>query len=140
MILGAICVILCSLSAQAAEQNETAAVITDPFEDDEDLRFAADQFCREYTLANPTARTISLPYKPNCHYWWQCTTYQLKKLECQGFANGINLHYDLYLDRCERPGSVKCNYNFDEQEIIMEHIMEFYQKQVPEEPKPPKAD
>jgi hypothetical protein len=136
MILGAICVMLCSLWVQAAEKNETAEVITDPFEDDGDLRFAADQFCRDYTLANPTAPTISLPYKPDCHFWWQCTTYQLKKQECQGASNRITLHYDLYLNRCDMPGTVKCNYKFDEEEIIMEHIMEFYKKSEPAESKP----
>lgn len=26
------------------------------------------------------------------------------------------------------PGTVKCNYVFDEHEIIMDHIMEFYKK------------
>ena len=114
----------------AESKNATAEVITDPFEEDDDLRFAADTFCREFTLSNPQGK-IALPYKPNCHFWWQCTAYQLKKHECQGLQHRITLHYDLYLDRCEAPGSVKCNYNFDEEEIIMEHIMEFYQKQPP---------
>lgn len=119
--------IILTLSAKAESQNETVAVVTDPFEDDEDLRFAADTFCREYTLSNPMGQ-LSLPYKPNCHFWWQCTASQLKKHECQGTRYNINLHYDLYLDRCEMPGTVKCNYVFDEHEIIMDHIMEFYKK------------
>lgn len=112
-----------------SSQNETA-VVTDPFEDDLDLRFAADTFCEKYTLENPMGK-IALPYKPDCHFWWQCTATQLKKNECQGKAY-INLHYDLYLDRCEMPGSVKCNYVFDEYEILMEHIMEFYKVQTPQ--------
>lgn len=120
-----------SLIAKARSQNETT-IITDPFEDDEDLRFAADTFCLEYALSNPMGK-IALPYKPNCHFWWQCTAVQLKKHECQGSAYRINLHYDLYLDRCELPqgDNIKCNYVFDEEEIIMEHIMTYYKKQVP---------
>jgi hypothetical protein len=127
----------------------------DPFEADGDLRFAADTFCREYTLSNPTARTISLPYKPDCHFWyafmkcpvnmtslsaffspprrWQCTTYQLEKKECQGLRYRITLHYDLYLNRCEEPSTVKCLYQYDEEEIIMEAIMEYYKKEEKEE-------
>lgn len=120
-----------SLSVLAAEtatnQTTTAAPVTDPFEADFDLRYAADTFCREITIANPQGKIV-LPYKPDCHFWWQCTAYELKKHECQGANHRIVLHYDLYLDRCEMPSSVKCNYVFDEEEIIMEHIMEFYQK------------
>lgn len=52
-------------------------------------------------------------------------------MECQGLAQRINLHYDLYLDRCEMPSSAKCTYQYDEEEIIMEAIMEYYKK--PEE-------
>ncbi|CRK95588.1 CLUMA_CG009048, isoform A [Clunio marinus] len=126
-------VLLVVVSAtQTESKNET--VITDPFEDDNDLRFAADTFCREFTLANPMGKIV-LPYKPNCHFWWQCTAYELKKHECQGLAHRINLHYDLYLDRCEMPGTVKCKYVFDEEDIIMEHIMEFYKKQDTKEEK-----
>jgi hypothetical protein len=62
------------------------------------------------------------------HYWWQCSATQLKKNECQGRAQKINLHYDLYLDRCEMPSTAKCQYVFDEEEIIMEHIREYYKK------------
>lgn len=129
-----ICVaLLAVVAAQADAKNETK-VITDPFEDDEDLRFAADTFCRDYSLANPQGKIV-LPYKPNCHFWWQCTAYELKKHECQGLAHRITLHYDLYLDRCEMPSEAKCNYRFDEEEILMEHIMEFYKKQTPAPPK-----
>lgn len=108
-------------------KNETAEII-DPFEADEDLRYAADTFCREYTLANPLAQKIVLPYKPDCHFWWQCTTYELHKMECQGLSNKIILHYDLYLDRCEMPDTVKCSFQYDEEDIIMEAIMEHYKK------------
>lgn len=110
-------------SATVLASNETA-VVTDPFEENDELRYAADTFCHEYTLLNPAGK-IALPYKPNCHFWWQCTASQLKKYECQGANHRINLHYDLYLDRCELP-PVKCSYQFDEEEIIMEHIMEYY--------------
>jgi hypothetical protein len=62
--------------ANAAPKNETTAaaskdVVVDPFEADGDLRYAADTFCREYTLSNPLAQKIVLPYKPDCHFWWQ---------------------------------------------------------------------
>lgn len=123
-----------AIAVQSESKNETA-VITDPFEDDEDLRFAADQFCHDYALADPRGKIV-IPYKPDCHFWWQCTAYELKKHECQGMANRITLHYDLYLDRCEMPSEAKCNYLFDEAEIIMERIMEFYKVQVPATPKP----
>lgn len=63
-----------------------------------DLRYAADAFCKEYTLNQPMGKIV-LPYKPNCHFWWQCTAYQLKKHECQGLAQRINLFYDLYLGK-----------------------------------------
>lgn len=52
-----------------AQENKNATEIVDPFEADDDLRFAADSFCRDYTLANPLAKTVVLPYKKNCHYW-----------------------------------------------------------------------
>lgn len=100
--------------------------IADLFENDENLRYAADTFCRDYTLSNPLARKIVLPYKPDCHFWWQCTTFELKKMECQGLNYKIVLHYDLYLDRCESPETVKCNFQYDEEEIIMEEIMRYY--------------
>lgn len=121
--------VLMALAVQAAEKNETA--ITDPFEDDEDLRFAADEFCQQYVLSNPQGK-VAIPYKPDCHFWWQCNAYELKKHECQGKAYRITLHYDLYLDRCEEPAVAKCTYRFDEEEIVMERIMDFYKKQVPE--------
>lgn len=110
----------------ADAQNET-----DPFEADEDLRFAADTFCREYTLGNPRGSRIVIPYKPDCRFWWQCTTYQLKKHECQGGNHKLVLHYDLYMDRCEMESKatpIRCNYAFDEEEIIMEQIMKYYVK------------
>lgn len=119
--------ILSTCFVNATSNNETALLL-DPFETDGDLRYAADTFCREYTLANPLARKIVFPYKPDCHFWWQCTTYELQKKECQGKAYRITLHYDLYLDRCEMPSSVKCNYQYDEEEILMEAIMEYYKK------------
>lgn len=131
-LLGVLSVLVWSATVLAQQSNNETAVVTDPFEEDNELRYAADTFCREYTLLNPQGK-IALPYRPNCHFWWQCTAYQLKKHECQGLAHRINLHYDLYLDRCELPGSVKCNYNFDEEEIIMEHIMEYYKKDSPAE-------
>lgn len=121
-----------SATVLAQQANNETAVLTDPFEEDNELRYAADTFCREYTLLNPMGK-IALPYKPNCHFWWQCTASQLKKYECQGLAHRIILHYDLYLDRCELPAQVKCLYNFDEEEIIMEHIMEYYKKDSPAE-------
>lgn len=124
---------ICSLVVQVRSANDTE-VITDPFEEDGDLRYAADQFCHEFSLANPMGKIV-IPYKPNCHFWWQCTAVQLKKNECQGLAHRINLHYDLYLDRCEEPRAAKCEYKFDELEIIMEAIMEFYVKTP--EPKTP---
>jgi hypothetical protein len=133
LFLDALCVALAVTLAAAADssQNETAAIIVDPFEADGDLRYAADSFCREYTEANPNARIVALPYKPDCHFWWQCATYQLQKKECQGLNHRITLHYDLYLNRCEmpeQPGKVKCDYQFDEYEIIMEEIMQYYRK------------
>lgn len=45
-----------------------------------------------------------------------------------GLRYKINLHYDLYADKCEDPSTVKCKYEFDEEEIIMEAIMEYYKK------------
>ncbi|XP_070499511.1 uncharacterized protein [Chironomus tepperi] len=116
-----------TFAADEAKASNNGTII-DPFEADGDLRYAADTFCREYTLANPLAQKIVLPYKPDCHYWWQCATYQFEKKECQGANNRIKLHYDLYSDRCEMPDSVKCLYQFDEEEIIMEAIMEHYKK------------
>lgn len=124
--------IVFSIASWVEAQNETAKAITDPFEDDEDLRFAADTFCREYTLGNPRGSRISIPYKPDCRFWWQCTTYQLKKHECQGGNHGLVLHYDLYLDLCEMESKekpIRCSYAFDEEEIIMEQIMGYYKKQ-----------
>ncbi|KAG5679287.1 hypothetical protein PVAND_008866 [Polypedilum vanderplanki] len=127
VLINALCVaFFFTLAAAVDSKNETK--IIDPFENDDDLRFAADTFCREYTLSNPLGRTIALPYKPNCHFWWQCTTYQLEKKECQGLNHKITLHYDLYLNRCEMPSTVKCLYQYDEEEIIMEAIMEYYKK------------
>lgn len=132
LFLDALCIasflVTLSFAADDVKAPKNATKIIDPFEADEDLRYAADTFCREYTLANPLAQKIVLPYKPDCHFWWQCTTYQLQKKECQGVNNRITLHYDLYLDRCEMPDSVKCAYQFDEEEIIMEAIMEHYKK------------
>lgn len=49
-------------------------------------------------------------------------------MECQGHNHRINLHYDLYADRCEMPSIAKCKYEYDEEEIIMEAIMEYYKK------------
>lgn len=112
----------------ADDKKSNTTEIIDPFEADEDLRFAADTFCRDYTLANPLAQKIVLPYKKDCHFWWQCTTYELQKMECQGLRYRITLHYDLYLDRCEEPSIAKCKYQYDEEEIIMEAIMEYYKK------------
>jgi hypothetical protein len=43
-----------TLAAEETTKNSTTSAIpVDPFEEDEDLRFAADSFCREFTLANP---------------------------------------------------------------------------------------
>lgn len=64
----------------ADDKKSNVTEIIDPFEADEDLRFAADTFCRDYTLANPLAQKVVLPYKKNCHFWWQCTTYELQKV------------------------------------------------------------
>lgn len=61
-------------------------------------------------------------------FWWQCAGSELRKHECQGRYQNIVLHYDVYLDRCEYAATAKCNYVFDEEEIIMEHIKEFYKK------------
>jgi hypothetical protein len=37
------------------------------------------------------------------------------------------------------PSGVKCNYKFDEEEIIMEYIMEHYKKQEPQPEKTKKV-
>lgn len=113
---------------KAESKNETAPIV-DPFEADGDLRFAADAFCREYITANPRGQKVALPYKPNCHFWWECSAFELKKMECQGLHNKILLHYDLYLDRCDMPSDAKCSYQFNEEEIIMEEIMQYYKKE-----------
>jgi hypothetical protein len=130
LLLGLVFFISASYAADEdkASNATTTTEIYDRFEDDADWRFAADAFCNEYTLSNPLAQKIVLPYKKNCRFWWQCTTYQLKKLECQGHNHRIKLHYDLYADRCDMPNIAKCNYQYDEEEIIIEAIMEFYKK------------
>jgi hypothetical protein len=63
---GAAGVFFIFLIVQVKSLNETA--ITDPFEDDEDLRYAADAFCKEYSTMQPMGKIV-LPYKPNCHFW-----------------------------------------------------------------------
>lgn len=49
-------------------------------------------------------------------------------MQCQGHNHRIKLHYDLYADRCDMPSVAKCNYQYDEEEIIIEAIMEHYKK------------
>lgn len=127
LFLDALCVAFCLFNVAAAADSKNETIILDPFEEDGDLRFAADSFCKEYTLSNPRARKIALPYTPDCHYWWECSTYQLQKKECQGKQYKINLQYDLYEDRCEMD-NVKCKFQFDEYDIIMEAIMQHYKK------------
>lgn len=48
---------------------ETAAIV-DPFEEDVELRVAADTFCRFFLLSNPMGKIV-LPYKPN----WQVISF-----------------------------------------------------------------
>jgi len=132
IFLGFIAVIC--LASVLAEDNKnettTAEEFGDPFEVDFELKLAADDFCRDRALADPMLK-IAIPYlgEGGCHFWWQCTAYHLKKHECQGLRDKILLHYDLYKDRCELPADAKCSYQFDEHEIIIEAIMEYYKRQ-----------
>lgn len=127
-VIAVICLVAFTLAADDKNSDkDKKEIIQDQFEEDEDLRFAADTFCHDRALADPSGKVV-LPYKPDCHFWWQCTAYELKKMECQGLHDRIRLHYDLYLDRCELPASAKCNYIYDEEEITMEAIMEYYKK------------
>jgi hypothetical protein len=45
-----------------SENNET--IIVDPFEEDADLRYAADKFCNLFILSNPMGKIV-IPYKPD---------------------------------------------------------------------------
>jgi hypothetical protein len=46
-----------------SQTNSTSAIV-DPFEEDSDMRFAADRFCNLFILSNPMGKIV-LPYKPD---------------------------------------------------------------------------
>lgn len=118
--------VLVSKTNAAGNETDVDKPKGDPFEEDEDLRLWADTYCREKALASPMLKIV-IPYHSNCHFWWQCSAYELRKMECQGLTNThrITLHYDVYLDRCELPDTAKCNYIYGEEESIMAAIMSY---------------